>query len=270
MSDASVDARAGASGHGTSEPTAGSIRDALEVELDPVDVWVLGQLIEAEAASFPPEIEQEIMDGYRILKLSGYTPPPAEGHTDVDLTALPEERDRARSPEPSQSPSLDTETEPLPSPPPSDDAGSAAEPPPDPEPARLEEVLETAPAEREVVLAEITTEPSQARLEALLNEHMAGTSAALADIEARLDEVLAAAPAKDAAATARPSGGRDDLTATAVDVGLIGADVLVAALFALAAAALADAVFAVLSLGLVGVALFLAAPYLVAAEEVDA
>lgn len=269
MSDASADARVGASGHGTSEPTAGSIQDALEVELDPVDVWVLGQLIEAEAASFPPEIEQEIKDGYRILKLSGYTPPPVEGHTNVDLTALPEERDRARPPEARQDPTVDTETEPPGGLPPSDDAGSEAEPPPDPEPARLEDVLETAPAEREVVLAEITTEPAHARLETLLNESTAQTAAAMTDIEARLDDVLAAARAEDTAA-AKPSSRRDDLTATAVDVGLIGLDVLVAGLFALAAAALADAVFAVLSLGLVGVALFLAAPYLVPREEVDA
>jgi hypothetical protein len=64
--------------------TTGSLTGDLEVDLDPEDVWTLGQLIEAEAVNLPPNVVDELMTGYRILQASGYEPP-EDARTDVQL-----------------------------------------------------------------------------------------------------------------------------------------------------------------------------------------
>lgn len=83
---------AGGSPEVTTEPDVRPKKADLGVELEAVDVWTLGLLIEADVAQFPPTVEAEILAGYRVLKASGYRPPTdALPRVDVQLSdALPD------------------------------------------------------------------------------------------------------------------------------------------------------------------------------------
>lgn len=225
MGEATGDRRGSASYSKLGEGSA-TVSDEIRVDLAPADLWVLGQLIEADAASFPPEIEEEILTGYRILKGSGYEPPPSRGHTRVELSASMEPEEQHEPSQPARSATL------------GEQAGGSVH-------------------VREVVLAEITSEPSKGQTAAGAT-HPEALEAHLAAIGGALDRIAA----QMQAASRDRERSRGGVEAAVVDLGLAGLNVLTAVLFVLAAAILGDAVFTILGIGALGLAGFLAAPHL--------
>lgn len=239
----------------------------LEVDLDPEDVWTLGQLIEAGAVSFPPGVAEELMTGYRILQASGYEPP--EGaQTNVELRGSGEASD------------LDLPIEEL------EEAGGV-----------------TA---RRVILTEITSEEAEQAEDGTLVEPGVETDAEgqprpdgsdEAALEQALLQQAANGPVAGPAETERLASAIEDLAnkledlpverstpetreepasvdllnthgALVLDWALIGLGLSVSTLLVLAAAVIADPVFAILGIALLVLCIFQAVPYLV--EEAGA
>lgn len=220
--------------------------DGVQVELSQADVWVLGQLIDAGTASFPPEIEEDILAGYQILKMSGYSPPPSKGHTSVEVIAGEE----------------------------SDESGGVGRDvvvdevePPAPAGAGPEEADEAVIPQirlREVLLAEISTAPTDADAEASRDE-LGSSSGQRDELAAALDHLAdRIGGLGQASSTSRASGdqGSTDVRPVVVDWALVGIAVTSATLFVGVATLLADPVFGILAVGLLVLAAFLAYPYL--------
>lgn len=238
--------------------TGTSLTDGLEVELDPEDVWTLGQLIEAGAVSFPPDVAEELMTGYRILRASKYEPPEGS-ETEVELRGSGE--------------------------------ASGIELP-------LDDLDEGGVTARQIVLAEVvdgdeqlaedgaTVEPgvdasrppaqegndgpAQAIQPTVLEVPGAQETHELAQAVDRLADRIEAAGELAAAATptsqAIPTDGRTN-GALALDWAMIGLGLGVSTMLVIAAAFVADPVFAILGLALLVMCVFQAVPYL--AESVD-
>lgn len=226
------------------DPT--SLSDGVQVELSQADVWVLGQLIEAGTASFPPEIEADILDGYRILKMSGYSPPPTRGHTSVEVVA----GEDADEPTGAARDVVVDEVEP-PAP-----AGAGSE-------QGAEAVLPQIRL-REVLLAEVSTVPADADAEGTRDElgSRPGQTDALAAAVDHLADRIGALGEGASAGQATGDQRSADVRPLVVDWALVGIAVTSATLFVGAAALLADPVFGLLAVGLLGLATFLAYPYL--------
>lgn len=226
----------------TEEPAVESRTAGFDVDLEPADVWTLGQLIEVNAVQFPPGVAGKIMGAYRILKASGYQPAAGEEpqHTDV---ALPEELD-------------------------------------DPEAAPEDlETADPAPPTREVVVAEVTTkpqpdppegqtpddelQPAVADLaEAFPRDELDSLSSAVEALTEQIDDAAWARKRASQKAKASEAADQQALRELVLDGALAGLATLVATLLAAAAALLSDPVFAVLALAPLGLAGLLAYPYM--------
>lgn len=66
-------------------PIAEASDDQLPVTLEAEDVWVVGQLLDADAVDLPPGVERQIREAYRILKATGFSPGGADEPSAVDL-----------------------------------------------------------------------------------------------------------------------------------------------------------------------------------------
>lgn len=214
-----------------------SLQEGVHIDLTPHDVWVLGQLIEADTASLPRDAEESILDGYRILKATGYEPPAKGDPPNVDLTA------------------------------PRDEAQLAASTPP--------AMTREAPASvlREVLIAEIkTAEPSPSAQEdppASLASFQAQEpiAPALERVAAAVEELKEDAthqqePVMDSTPETTEQPGSSLSPRLVFDVILTTASVLVASLFVTAGAFLQDPVFAALALGLMAAAAWLILPWM--------
>lgn len=220
--------------------------DGVQVELSQADVWVLGQLIDAGTATFPPEIEEDILAGYQILKMSGYSPPPSRGHTSVEVIA----GDEPDEPGAVGRDVVVDEVE-----------------PPAPTGAGPEQAAEAVIPKirlREVLLAEISTAPADADAEATRDE-LASGSGQTDELAAAVDHLAVRIGALGQGASggqATGDRGSTDVRLLVVDWALVGIAVTSATLFVGAATLLADPVFGLLAVGLLGLAAFLAYPYL--------
>ncbi len=229
-----------------------SLADGVKVDLSPVDIWVLGQLIEAGAASFPPDIENDLLNGYRILQGSGYEPPPTKGLPNVEIVASLEEDDPGKL-DPDEHAMLDA---------------TASEPK---LPTVREVVLEEIPAEPEGdawelahPLADPTSAPKPNGAHASQPVLDAGPLDRVADEVQALREELSSVTAQ-AQKAAREE---DDEPAGShvFDAALGSVALLVSALFTAAGALVGDPALAAIGLGLVLALAWLAYPYLVGEE----
>lgn len=217
------------------DPT--SLQEGVHIDLTPHDVWVLGQLIEADAASLPRDAEESILDGYRILKATGYEPPQKGDPPNVDLTA------------------------------PRDEAQLAAATPHPPTREAPASVL------REVLITEVeTAEPaastkddppaSQAALQAQEPIAPALERVAAAVEELKEEVTPHQEPATDPTPETKEQPESGFSPRLVFDAILITASVLVASLFVTAGALLQDPVFAALALGLMAAAAWLILPWM--------
>lgn len=233
--------------------TQASLTGDLEIDLEPDDVWTLGQLIEADVASFPPGVAQEIMTGYRILQGAGYRPADEtdvelRGAGDVSGLALPEG-------------ALD------------DDESLFSRQ------IVVAELVEQEPASEDPAEEGDDEAPAQpaddrveqmAAMQAVAGEHAARLAEAVERLaegfEAQAEEDTSATPATTTSVeVAQPP--TTNLATVTVDWALIGLSLTVSTVFVIAAGFLADPVFAILGLALLGFAAFQSYPYLADSEE---
>jgi len=237
------------------ESTKAALTGDLEVDLEPDDVWTLGQLIEADVASFPPGIAQEIVTGYRILQGAGYQP---AGDTEVQLQGVG-----------------DVTGLPLPEGALDEDEGSIFS-----RQIVVTELTETEPAEEEA-----ETEPAApTRQEAAGagGQPAAGAAPVAGEQAERLAdavEQLAEGLERSATDLTQDTQAATDtqvvpatdtrLARVTVDWALIGLGLTVSTMFVIAAGFLADPGFAILGLALLGFAAFQSYPYLADTDRGD-
>lgn len=243
--------------------TQTSLTGDLEVDLDPEDVWTLGQLIQAGAVSFPPGVAEELMTGYRILQASGYRPP--EGaETKVELRGsgqtagleLPiedlEEEGNLTARRVLLTEIASTEDE-------HREPGATVEPGVDAEAPSSLAARDGDEAPAQSVPASAPVGPDETRRLAAAIERLADGIE-----ETGTGSVELAAP--PTATVQRPESGLPFASLT-VDWALIGLGLTVATLFVVAAGMLADPVFAILGLAVLGFACFQSYPYLAESSE---
>lgn len=249
----------------TEEPaveTQTPLTDGLDVELDPVDVWTLGQLIEAGAVSFPPGVAQEITTGYRVLQAGGYEPP-EDAKTGVELHGSGE-----ASP-------VDLDLEDL-----EGDGQVTArqivlaevvteEPEPEDEATEIEPVAEEQRAATEHGAGRDGAPESEARPAPEPAVFAAGEDAKqlTSAIERLAEQIEAAGEAAGLAVEQTRPPGDSGHGALALDWAMIGLGLGVSTLLVIAAAFVADAVFSILGLALLVMCIFQSLPYL--AESAD-
>lgn len=238
---------------------------SIQVDLDPIDVWVLGQLVEAEAVRVPQGLEDQLLDGYRILEVGAWEPPAKARRQLEELERKLGVRDEA-------SPDAEaTETG-------REQAPSAAREAP------VSEAEDEDPrlGVREVLVREVDAEgpaadtagedavPEQGRHPA----REVFDTRRLADAMERVAEAVDAEAEADAEAQAAgvdaPASAASEPAAqtVTVDQALAGASGVLVVAFALTAVALPDPIFAVLAVALLGVTV-LAAEGLVEDTEGD-
>jgi hypothetical protein len=239
--------------------TEASLTGDLEVDLDPEDVWTLGQLLEAGAVSLPPRVAEELTTGYRILQASGYEPP-EDAETDVDLRGsgeatgieLPVDGDEPTELEARRvilAEIATEETEPSPE-------GEAVEPGVDVQPRSAEP--EAADAEQRG--------PPRAAAPAVDRQHTQRLAEAIDELADAVEEVARHDDRSQArrASLAGTMGVQDGLV---LDWALIGIGLGVSTMLVLASGVVADPVFAILGIALLVLCVFQAVPYLV--EDAD-
>lgn len=240
--------------------TETSLTGDLEVDLDPADVWTLGQLIDAGAVSLPPNVAKELTTGYRILQASGYQPP-EDAQTKVELRGSGEAS------------GIDLPLEEL------EDAADVT--------ARRVVLAEITSAEEEHAEPGATVEPGVdadrspprrdgheeppaahgAGLDAEQTQRLAQAIERLADT---VDDGELASVEVEVSETSDGSSARGTALPVAsmtVDWALIGLGLAVSTAFVIAAGVLADPVFALLGLALLGFACFQSYPYLAETKE---
>lgn len=252
----------------TEEPaveTQTPLTDGLDVELDPADVWTLGQLIEAGAVSFPPGVAHEITTGYRVLQAGGYEPP-EDAETEVELKGSGE-----ASP-------IDLDLEDL-----DGDADVTA---------RQVVLTEVVTEETEHVEAGATVEPSveetrsagdgeaghdgtaaqaDQRLQPAARLPAAEETEELTSAIERLAEGIEAAGDAVPAQLEPPSTQKNSANgALALDWAMIGLGLGVSTLLVIAAAFVTDPVFSILGLALLLMCVFQSLPYLAESADEDA
>lgn len=217
------------------DPT--SLQEGVHIDLTPHDVWVLGQLIEADTASLPRDAEESILDGYRILKATGYEPPTEADPPNVDLKA------------------------------PHDEAQLAAATPHATTPEAPASVL------REVLITEVKTADPSPITHETPPDPSTGLQAqepiapALERVAAAVEELKEEVtphhePATDSTPEPKEQPASGLSSRLVFDAILITASVLVASLFVTAGALLQDPIFAALALGLMATAAWLILPWM--------
>lgn len=242
--------------------TETSLTGNLEVDLDPADVWTLGQLIDAGAVSLPPGVAEELTTGYRILQASGYEPPEGaqtkvelRGSGDASGVELPiQQLDEAADVTARRvvlaeiTSAEEDRAEP----------GATVEPGVDAEPR---------PSRRDG--DEEAPGPPAAGLDAERTQRLTQAIERLADTVEEGDLATVQLEAPDGADATRSRRTTLPVASMTVDWALIGLGLAVATAFVIAAGVLADPVFALLGLALLGFACFQSYPYLAETTEDD-
>lgn len=213
------------------EPQTGSpLDEGVNVQLTPADVWVLGQLVEDGSLHLPSEIDDEIRDGYRILRTAGYEPPPTVPSPDTDALGAGPLRE-VRLAEVSTA-------EPGP---------QAAQPG-----VEAEELTRVAAATPGVDLDLDPVADAHGRLADAV-EHLAEEAGGRVHVNVE-------------GLSTSESSTVDGFSRLALDWAVVSLGAILATMFVIASALVSDPVFAFLGIGLLGVTGALAYPYLVGSE----